>query len=225
MVAVVVGLDTGAARAQALDTPSTIRAFSEAVDASNVDGLANLFKQDALVQDGNDYVGTDEVRQWAQGLVDEGLQMQLEGSPDIGPSSGDPFPGEWIIWSARFTREGTSGLELDPLEGSLAAIVNDGHIAYLSVRPHFLWQRRRDQEQADEVIARAQQPVQVAGAAGGVSIPWATAPITIAAILVAVAFGSRQRKRSRRTRSAQKSSLMDALRRRQEVAATPLFVP
>jgi hypothetical protein len=214
-VGVLAGLSAGAAHAQALDTPSTIRAFSDAVDTGNVDALTNLFKQDALVQNGNDHVGTGEVRQWAQSLVVEGLQIQLQGSPDIGPSSGDPFPGEWIIWSARFTRDGDSGLESDPLEGSLAAIVSDGRIAYLSVRPHFLWQRRRDQEQTDEIIVRAQQPVAVAGAARGVSIPSITVPIALAAIIVALAFGLSQRRHSRRSHTVQQSWLIDALRRSQ----------
>ena len=92
--------------------------------------------------------------------------------------------------------------------------MKDGRIAYLSLRPHFLWQRRLDQEQTDEIIVRAQQPVQLTGAAGGVSIPWVKVPITIAAILVAVALGSRHRKRSHGNRSGKKSWLIDALRRR-----------
>jgi hypothetical protein len=190
VVLLAAGIGGPAAHAQTPDAVSVLVAFTGALGASDVDQLTNLFGPHSLIQDGNDYMGTTEAHEWAEGLLAGRLQIDLQGDPEVGPSSGDPMPGEWIIWSARFTRAGgppsemanfqdvkegrpnqfTLGLsapvDLKPLDGSLAAIVQNGHVVYLSVRPHFLWMRRVDQEQSDELIERAMQSVLAQSDAG-----------------------------------------------------------
>ncbi|MBV9175156.1 MAG: hypothetical protein JOZ81_34305 [Chloroflexi bacterium] len=213
-----VGLAGRVAQAQDSSTASVVAAFSAAVNAGDVDQLMTLFRQDAVVQDGSECVGMSEVRRWAAGLVADQLQIQLAGDPAIGPSAGDPAPGEWIIWSARLRRAGARQLRVDPLDGSLAAIVHDGQIAYLSLRPHFLWARRIDQEQSDEPISRAQRPVPTGAPHGSGGIPPMGALVPAGSALVAVAIGLwRLSGRRVAVRRSTRQSLMAGLRTWQQL--------
>jgi hypothetical protein len=124
------------------DAAALLYGFETAVNARDADRGFDLFAADPHIQDGAVYVGTDEVRAWFNGLSADDTWLQLGDISDVGPPVTEPRPGAWVLVNISVSRAQYRELGVDPMQGSLAAIVEGNRIGYVSIRPDMLWQRR-----------------------------------------------------------------------------------
>jgi hypothetical protein len=124
------------------DAAAVLYGFESAVNARDSDRGIELFTTDPHVQDGAVYLGTDEVRAWLDSLAADDPWLELGDISEVGPPVTEPRPGGWVLVAATLSRAQYRELGVDPMQGSLAAIVQGAHIGYVSVRPDMLWERR-----------------------------------------------------------------------------------
>lgn len=149
-------LDTGAGSdmtpAGIANSASVLYALESAVDTRDENGVVALFTADAHLSDGALYLGADGVRDWTRAALANDAWLDLIDAPEVGPTSGQPLVGDWAVAPARLSRAQYRELGVDPMLATFVAIIQDGRIAYLSIRPDMLWRRDLQKAQAAQLM-------------------------------------------------------------------------
>src|SRR5207302_2259649 len=106
----------------------------------------------ARVTAGAVFLGTGGVRDWTRAALGDDTWLDLLDAPSIGPTSGGPLAGDWAMVPVTISRAQYRELGVDPMRATLAAIVQDSRIGYLSVRPDMLWQRDWQRAEAAQLM-------------------------------------------------------------------------
>jgi hypothetical protein len=143
----------GASTADANDTAAVVYQLQSAIDSGQADQAAHLFTPETYITDAAVYAGPEAAADWAQVLITDNAWLEITDNPDVSLSSGQPLPGYWALVRVTVSRDQYRQLAVDPMEATLAMIVQDGQIAYLSLRPDALWQRAYQRAKAVSLSA------------------------------------------------------------------------
>jgi hypothetical protein len=140
------------------DAAAVLYTLAAALDTHDQERVVAQFTADAHITDGAVYLGADGVDAWAREVLADDEWLDLQGHPEVGPTSGQPLPGDWAVAPVSISRVRYRGLQVDPQQATLVAIVQGTQIAYLSVRSDMLWARRFQDARAQQLVAAPSVP-------------------------------------------------------------------
>ena len=140
---VVVAILSGSTPSQAdtSDPGAVVHEFCTALNAHDANVAMSFFDPVSMVQvSEGPQQSRDQIRGWLDQLTGENVRVELLGQPQLTWDAEQPRSRVAISWTAMLAMDRYRELGFVELNGTVGAIVKDGKITFLEIRPTPDWQ-------------------------------------------------------------------------------------
>jgi hypothetical protein len=138
------GLSVGCAaaptQAQSTETGPTaiVRSLDDALNAHDANAVLSMFAKDAVVQEDRRPQTPEQIQGWVEELIRQQIRLDLVDQPSISPDVSTRH-ATTVTWRARLDMQMYRAMGRRYVPATLRAIVVDGQVAFLSIRPEGTW--------------------------------------------------------------------------------------